>query len=794
MPKNIVLLSDGTGNSSAKLLKTNVWRVYEALDLDDPSEQVACYDDGVGTSSFKPLALLGGALGFGLKKNVLRLYRFLCEHYDPGDRIYAFGFSRGAFTIRVLIGLVCSQGIVRTRPTSPVAEAYPQGDPAAAAAAAYRFGDTMVRSEPQVFGAELARLCRWAYRDFRRAFNQTGVLVDGARLLRDLLIRGLLERGRPRYDKSLSHDVDSIRFVGVWDTVDAYGLPVDELTDGINKWIWPLSAPDLKLSTKVKRACHVLALDDERNTFHPVLWDESDEPQNMTRVDDERISQVWFAGMHSNVGGGYPDDALSYLSLRWITTEATKCDLKFVPHLLQHHTAMADPFGRIYDSRGGLKAYYRYNPRRIEWLTNGQIHEAAFGGWPKPSPMVTIGRPKIHESVFARIAAAPEAYAPIIFPERYAIVREDGGIIDRDHNPYENGHASGRRVQAQEKLWDLVWWRRVCYFATVFVTIGFLLQPFLRPEAQPITGAERTVIARLLDFADSMIQWIPDRWVAYYSATPTPFIAYAVGILLLMRVSARLQVAICNGMRNIWSQVIPPPGRDLDVLRPPSGLLYRVRSHPYYQGTLAVFRHHLLPNAFGIATLVVLALCGVGLANRVAFEAVNGLGGFCTASQQPTALTENETRVLIDFTPGIFCWASGVELERGARYTISVTLNATDGDSIRVTSPAGFHSFTQGLTVAQRALFVAFAPFRRVLALDWYVPVARIGERGFDQYPLADKDNQFTARDSGELFLFVNDAIVPVGPGGIGWDSYYTNNRGAVTVSVTQLNAAVPVP
>src|SRR4051794_8501511 len=106
MPKNIVLLSDGTGNSAGRLLKTNVWRVYEALRLENPAEQVACYDDGVGTSTFKPWALLGGAFGVGFKRNLLRLYRFLCEHYEPGDRIYAFGFSRGAFTIRVLVGMI----------------------------------------------------------------------------------------------------------------------------------------------------------------------------------------------------------------------------------------------------------------------------------------------------------------------------------------------------------------------------------------------------------------------------------------------------------------------------------------------------------------------------------------------------------------------------------------------------------------------------------------------------------------------------------------------------------------
>ena len=75
--------------------------------------QIALYDNGVGTSRFKPLALLGGVFGYGLKRNVLDLYRFLCRNYNEGDRIYAFGFSRGAFTIRVLVGMVAYLGLLK---------------------------------------------------------------------------------------------------------------------------------------------------------------------------------------------------------------------------------------------------------------------------------------------------------------------------------------------------------------------------------------------------------------------------------------------------------------------------------------------------------------------------------------------------------------------------------------------------------------------------------------------------------------------------------------------------------
>jgi len=111
MAKNIVILSDGTGNAASSIWRTNVWRTFQSIDLTG-SDQVARYDDGVGTSSFKPLAILGGAFGWGLKRNVLDLYKFLCRNYTPGADIYGFGFSRGAFTIRVVVGLVAAEGLI----------------------------------------------------------------------------------------------------------------------------------------------------------------------------------------------------------------------------------------------------------------------------------------------------------------------------------------------------------------------------------------------------------------------------------------------------------------------------------------------------------------------------------------------------------------------------------------------------------------------------------------------------------------------------------------------------------
>ena len=115
MSRKIILLSDGTGNSSAKIWRTNVWRICRGA-RPSGSDQVAIYDDGVGTSPFVLWAILGGAFGIGLKRNVIDIYKFASRNYrDVGDEIFGFGFSRGAFTIRTVIGLILDQGLINSK-------------------------------------------------------------------------------------------------------------------------------------------------------------------------------------------------------------------------------------------------------------------------------------------------------------------------------------------------------------------------------------------------------------------------------------------------------------------------------------------------------------------------------------------------------------------------------------------------------------------------------------------------------------------------------------------------------
>jgi uncharacterized protein (DUF2235 family) len=210
MTKKIVILSDGTGNAAASVWRTNVWRTFQALNLED-NTQAAKYDDGVGTSSFLPLALLGGAFGWGLKRNILDGYKFVCRNYGTDAKLFLFGFSRGAFTVRVLAAFILQQGLVHASSES-----------------------------------ELHDLARKAYRAYRAIGYHSNWRIElPLRKIRDGFVR-LWDKisGRPSYDQVEKTVVPTIEFIGVWDTVAAYGLPTDEMTRGFSNWIWPLELPN----------------------------------------------------------------------------------------------------------------------------------------------------------------------------------------------------------------------------------------------------------------------------------------------------------------------------------------------------------------------------------------------------------------------------------------------------------------------------------------------------------------------------------------------------------------------
>ena len=734
-PKRVILLSDGTGNSSAKLMKTNVWRLYEAVDL-TTGDQVAYYDNGVGTSSFAPLAILGGAIGWGLKRNVLSLYRFACQNYvcrdggDTADAIYAFGFSRGAFTIRVLVNLIASQGLVTG-----------------------------------VKGRELERRAKWAYRAYRQEFNPTGGLVTGLRRLRDWLLR-TLER-KPAYDCA-ANTRPRIAFVGLWDTVDAYGLPIDEMTRGWDQWVWPLSLGTHECPPIVEKACHAVALDDERHTFHPLLFDESKEPAR-TSIRDERITQVWFSGVHSNVGGGYPDDSLAHVSLRWMAEQASAAQrylpLRLHPHMCHEWTARSDPNGPLFDSRRGLGAYYRYNPRRISRLVNDE-----FLG-------VRVPLPKIHATVFQRIAAGRDDYAPIVLPERYAVVTAAGDVVADAANAFEHPTRSAARCADQEHVWNDVWRRRVAYFATVTLTFLLVVPPFLLDaNGGGLLTWQSRVLSGAIQTLGSLVPSAASPWVDYYYEYPFQLLVGSLLVAGLLGASTSLNRSIGDRMRGVWDVVLRDSGQPATPSALPGDWIYRLRTHPAYQRFFAITTQHLFPFVFGFGALLAAILVIVGSMNRFGFAAASATGFVCPEIA-PVAW-DGSPRTL-ELPSNELCLSTGLVLRQGRTYRVEVTSLSADwmDDTIPVTSPAGFASGRQPL------VFVPSLPFRRVLTVPWFVPIARVGANSAEYHALGEGFAEFTPRHEGQLFLFVNDAIGP----GPWFRSLYGNNHGVARVEVSRI-------
>lgn len=384
--KNIVICSDGTGNTAIKGRGTNVFKMFEAVDIYGHwtdrtlTPQIAFYDDGVGTERMKVLKAIGGAFGWGLSRNVKELYAHIARTYNPGDRIFLFGFSRGAFTVRTLAGFIATCGIVDRGPC--------------------------------LTDAELRDKVAKAYSEYRRKYRT----FFGSRLRQPYEAEKAEEF---RKSHAVSHEEHApegkveIEFIGVWDTVDAVGLPFDKLADWINDYVYPFKFTDLRLSPVVKKACHAIAIDDERHTFHPVMWDETGEA-------GDRIEQVWFPGVHSNVGGGYPKQGMSLVALYWMMMKANEAKLRFVDcdwELIRDHQNCSD---KLYDSRAGLAIYYRYKPRDI-----GDICSRNH-----------IAGPKIHMSIIERIAQGTEGYAPGNIPA-------GGEIVATEAPPQTLGNIAG---------------------------------------------------------------------------------------------------------------------------------------------------------------------------------------------------------------------------------------------------------------------------------------------------------------------------------------------------------------
>jgi len=829
--RNIVLLSDGTGNSAGKLFKTNVWRMYDALDLSNAS-QIASYDDGVGTSSIKPLAVFGGAVGWGLKRNVLSLYTFLCLNYRPGDRIYAFGFSRGAFTIRILINFILSQGLVADATSSD----------------------------------DLRRKALRLYRKFRVEKTEYYGLHSLARPLRDSLVflRDVI-RGQYREMRNIETlQVEEIAFLGLWDTVDAYGLPIAELGKGVDQWIWPLSLGDKDLDPKIKKACHALAIDDKRTTFHPLLWDES-KATACRHTDEERLTQVWFAGAHANVGGGYPDDSLAFVPLRWMIGEAARAGVRFNALAVAAVDVKVSPYGRIYNPRAGLGAYYRYDPRRLDP--------------PRDRQGACIPNPKVHETVVWRMAMGTDAYAPLSLPNGIRVVTGSRRTADDGEPNAPNiltfeeyraavceqgdlyGAPAGDDAAAEDRkraaadfaaltipdekmlelIWDTVWWRRIAYFTTLISTAILVLIPALLDVTDPVT--DDNPIARSAGLASGLLPGMAHPWIEAFQAH-----TYEVGALILTTAGFALwgalldrrihdrAVAAWTGRgkvnrfrsfreslrgRYVTAGIIVVPGGLLlllmfygiatstgfgqgiaiifavlifiltapfaiwwfvlwrvskrglesqtEVRGPALWLANRLRTWRITAWPYRFFAQSILPTAFAVF-LVAMSIYGL---SRVSFDFMSSGGWICSGGARVPDIPKDGKIITLSSTTG--CMAADIELKAKVAYDIAVRQPIKWEDN-GVTVPErgastyriGWHKYLQ-------------LPLRRQLTAQWFTVIARVGDRGSEEYVLkAFETTRITPSRTGQLYLFVNEAVLGLPD----YDDFYKDNNGTAEIAV----------
>ena len=268
---NIVVCADGTWNRPeedlAKDHPTNVLKLARGVSPESGgARQHVFYDWGLGSYHDGAVA---GAIGRGIHKNIVDGYRYIVHNYAPGDRIFLFGFSRGAYTVRALCGLIHNCGIVR-------------------------------RAD--------ARLITRAWRMYRSPGRGNHPGGDAATAFRE----------------AHSHPSRDVHFVGVWDTVGALGIPFSlmGLFDGNDEFY------DNRMGANVRTARHALAIDERRADFEPTVW------QPRPGVD---LEQVWFAGCHADVGGGYPPDddgaRIGDVALGWMLREADRAGLGVEEHL-----------------------------------------------------------------------------------------------------------------------------------------------------------------------------------------------------------------------------------------------------------------------------------------------------------------------------------------------------------------------------------------------------------------------------------------------------------------------------
>jgi uncharacterized protein (DUF2235 family) len=314
MSKKIVFCADGTWEHPAdptlvEPVDTNVYKLYRALLVS--ATQVPHYDDGVGADGTPVDRILGGGMGVGLFQKIKDGYTFIAQSYQPGDEVFLFGFSRGAYTARSLAGMLAACGLPAQGQLST-----------AAVNDAFR-----------------------AYRD--RTSNRPNLLAS--------------------LQAKYGNQKATVSMVGVWDTVGSLGIPV-AIFAGFNEQLYGFL--DTSLHPDVKAAYHALSINERRREFPPTLWNALTPAAIQS---GQILEQVWFAGCHSGVGGGYAETGLSDITMSWMMGKAASRGLEFDANMLAQYTNL-DPKHSLDFLRDSWNVYWLFPKTRDvpvgSWIAN----------------------------------------------------------------------------------------------------------------------------------------------------------------------------------------------------------------------------------------------------------------------------------------------------------------------------------------------------------------------------------------------------------------------------------------
>lgn len=296
---------------------TNVFQLYQSIlpRADNGRMQQKWYEPGNSIPWFHRFR--DGSFGYGLDQTILQSYAYLAATYDPGDELYIYGFSRGAYTARSLVGLLTLAGLPSPTALSEdhvrlVREAASPLSPSSGTATHLRECLTRMVTDPdnQVID-EAYRL----YRTVQNAPPTSGVSLSRRRGPSEMIVT----------------------LLGLWDTVGPLGIPTNAL-----RWLneHRYNFRDTELSPIVQQACHALAIDEHRADHNATLWTS---PPKAGQI----IEQRWFAGAHGDLGGTYPDRDLADISLAWIQRRSMRKGLAIKPGVIpgQHNV-----LSRIHDS------------------------------------------------------------------------------------------------------------------------------------------------------------------------------------------------------------------------------------------------------------------------------------------------------------------------------------------------------------------------------------------------------------------------------------------------------------